>query len=86
VRYPPLVECRNFLLDAETESVKRRSINPLHMLGNLILNIFAAFAIWIVNMCSFETIVVVLNAAGAAAYFGDPKRADQWYVHIMIDF
>lgn len=86
VQIPSLLECRNFLHNAETESTKRHSINPIYMLGNLILNIFAALIIWLVNMFSLETIIVFCNAAGAAAFFGDPKRADQWYVLIVIDF
>lgn len=79
VRVPSLVECRGFLSNPEADEYRHRAFNPLHMISNLILNVFAAFIIWFVNMLTVETCLVVCNAAGAAAYFSDTEeRREQW--------
>lgn len=78
VRVPSLLECRQFLSNPEAVAYKKRACNPLHLLPTLLLNILAAFIIWFINMLSFETFIVVFNAAGAASYFGDKSRRDEW--------
>ena len=78
VRVPSLLECRQFLSNPEADAYKQRAFHPLHLLTNLLLNILAAFIIWFINMLSFETFVVVFNAAGAAGYFGSKRRRDEW--------
>lgn len=84
VRVPSLLECRGFLHNQENIDYRHRALNPFHMFTNLLLNIFAAFVIWFINMLSLETIVVVGNAMGAAAYFSDPVRVNDWYVPAYI--
>lgn len=75
VRVPSLLECRSFLSNEEMEAHKKRSINPIHMVVELLLNIVAAFTIWFIQMITLETVFVVLNSAGAAYYFAE-RRAD----------
>ena len=76
IRVPSLLECRQFLENQETDKYKERAVHPTHMLSNLILNVFAAFIIWFINMISLETVVVVINAAGAAYFFAE--RREDW--------
>lgn len=77
-RVPSLLECQAFLSNKEADAYKRRACKPLHMFSNLLLNIFAAFTIWLISMTSLETLVVVGNACGAASFFGDSTRSEQW--------
>jgi len=79
VKIPSLLECQRFLSNPEAEKYKRRAFHPIHMFTNLFMNIYAAFFIWFINMVSLETGVIVMNSAGAAAYFAHPSRVDDWY-------
>ena len=76
VKIPTLRECQNAFYCEEADEWLYNAQNPFHKLGRTLLNIIAAFYIWIAHTLSFESFLVIANAT-IVTYF---------YCHEYIQF
>jgi hypothetical protein len=84
LKVPTLKMCLLELHNPYAEAYRQRAVRPVHTGLNFVLDTVAAFAIWILNMLTIETVLVVANAAGAAVFFAEEKQ--DWALKLDFSF
>ena len=69
VKIPTLRECQNAFYCEEADEWLHNARNPFHKLARTLLNIIAAFYIWIAHTLSFESFLVIVNATVVTFFY-----------------
>ncbi len=81
---PKLRDCQDSLHNQEKEDYRHHASNRFYRLRSTILNICAAFYLYLVSILGFETMMVIANAMVATYYFCE--HADDYAVKLDFSF